>query len=366
MWYSFSAELPLRYNKYDINSGDKASSYIMGLMDELKWSINQQIKAPLPDGGELDKEETVDFTITCDVSSEISELPEEYFKLSVLNLVETSQERALAVIKPEAYKACRALSFLLAEHNANKQSFQPRVEPAYDEISWNKSTYKPYEDEYKRQKPDSYTDENGNLVIRAEAGIAMSVQTFWTIYGKLNTAGFDKLRACSDENLEFLLNEYYYALGEENVKSKFFHLFSIIEFAEKEYVSLSGAKRLFDEDDIKKLKKHMEEYDGGLSKTQKERMTDIVTQGLTAATDIGRAWKLTAILHSMGIIEIQNCAVPFTVDKKLLGQIIDLRNTFFHGSDTKDKGRLTVEKAVVMLMEIDKRVIDYRLNEGSR
>ena len=38
-----------------------------------------------------------------------------------------------------------------------------------------------------------------------------------------------------DDAVEFLINEYHSALGSEKVKSKFFHLFAMIEFVEKEY-----------------------------------------------------------------------------------------------------------------------------------
>ena len=35
-----------------------------------------------------------------------------------------------------------------------------------------------------------------------------------------------------NEAYEFLMKEYYIALGQEDAKSKFFHLFSIIEYIE--------------------------------------------------------------------------------------------------------------------------------------
>lgn len=53
-----------------------------------------------------------------------------------------------------------------------------------------------------------------------------------------------------DEVAEFLMNEYYSALGTENVKSKFFHLFAIIEFCEKEYRDHNGSSNLLSDDEM--------------------------------------------------------------------------------------------------------------------
>ena len=44
-----------------------------------------------------------------------------------------------------------------------------------------------------------------------------------------------------NEAYEFLMNEYYIALGQEDAKSKFFHLFSIIEYIEHRYEPYNGA-----------------------------------------------------------------------------------------------------------------------------
>ena len=45
-----------------------------------------------------------------------------------------------------------------------------------------------------------------------------------------------------NEAYEFLMNEYYIALGQEDAKSKFFPLFSIIEYIEHRYEQYNGAE----------------------------------------------------------------------------------------------------------------------------
>ena len=55
---------------------------------------------------------------------------------------------------------------------------------------------------------------------------------------------------CSDTDLNYMLDEFYLALGQENRYSKFFHLFSIIEFIEKRYEDNNGASKLFDSEEI--------------------------------------------------------------------------------------------------------------------
>ena len=49
------------------------------------------------------------------------------------------------------------------------------------------------------------------------------------------------------------MNEYYIALGQEDAKSKFFHLFSIIEYIEHRYEQYNGAIPLYPEETRKEI-----------------------------------------------------------------------------------------------------------------
>lgn len=57
---------------------------------------------------------------------------------------------------------------------------------------------------------------------------------FVTLSVQLSTEEFLRYYTMDlDEETDFVMEEFFIALGKESVKSKFFHLFSIIEFIEK-------------------------------------------------------------------------------------------------------------------------------------
>lgn len=99
--------------------------------------------------------------------------------------------------------------------------------------------------------------------------------------------------------MEFLINEYHSALGAENIKSKFLQVFSIIEFCEEEYEEHNGSRRLLSDEEV-----------------------DMVIAGTEKQFGSNKA-----------------------IDKKLLADIIKLRNKSFHG--TKENAE-DVEKNMQM------------------
>ena len=155
-----------------------------------------------------------------------------------------------------------------------------------------------------------------------------------------------------------MLDEFYLALGQENRYSKFFHLFSIIEFIEKRYEDDNGASKLFDSEKIDVIVKAALDSPVLVDKEKRDRVRGALKQILGNLTDIGRKEKLVHILHEMGIYKIENCGTEFEIDSKTIGQIINLRNKCYH-ADRKNKGetKIDVDLAVTQLMYICERVI---------
>ena len=116
-----------------------------------------------------------------------------------------------------------------------------------------------------------------------------------------------------NEVVEFLMNEYYSALGTENIKSKFFHLFTIIEFCEKEYEDYNGASRLLSDDEVSVL---IAKIKGLIDATKRERITSSLKDKLIRLNDTGREGKLENILKWMGIEKYNHFGVEKAVDKK--------------------------------------------------
>ena len=88
------------------------------------------------------------------------------------------------------------------------------------------------------------------IITIESAPIIISTSVYSKIYGKMPMDDFLLYVDCSDTDLNYMLDEFYLALGQENRYSKFFHLFSIIEFIEKRYEDNNGASKLFDSEEI--------------------------------------------------------------------------------------------------------------------
>ena len=231
-------------------------------------------------GGETNQifriEEPIHIHLFCENDAEHEGIPADFFKVEITNIVASDQEEARVFVKSYLYRICRTLSFFLSQNNCNKHSYQPRVETDVEHAVWKSSVYEPFE-ELLQKKDDSVettvVDGKKYQVITIEsAPIVISTSLYTKIYGKVPTNDFLLYVECDDTDLNYMLDEFYLALGQENGYSKFFHLFSIIEFVEK-----------------------------------RDRVCGALKQTLGNLTDIGRKEKLVHILHQMGIRDIKNC-----------------------------------------------------------
>ena len=249
----------------------------MGIKQDVDWNVARMVEKPIPETNQIfRKEELVHIHLFCENDAEHEEIPADFFKVEITNIVASDQDEARVFVKPYLYRICRTLSFFLSQNNCNKHSYQPRVEADVEHAVWKSSVYEPFE-ELLQKKDDSVettvVDGKKYQVITIEsAPIVMSTSLYTKIYGKMPTNDFLLYVECDDTDLNYMLDEFYLALGQENRYSKFFHLFSIIEFVEK-----------------------------------RDRVCGALKQTLGNLTDIGRKEKLVHILHQMGIRDIKNC-----------------------------------------------------------
>ena len=163
---------------------------------------------------------------------------------------------------------------------------------------------------------------------------------------------------CDDTDLNYMLDEFYLALGQENRYSKFFHLFSIIEFVEKRYEESNGANKLLAPEEIEAIAKAVMNCSMMADKEKRDRVCGALKQTLGNLTDIGRKEKLVHILHQMEIREIKDCGTEFVVDNKTIGQLISLRNKCYHGDrKNADQPYMDIDLAVTQLMYLCEQII---------
>lgn len=375
--YSFTLLLPLTYYTYDLRSDD--SEMILGLADAVEWEepCTVDMLYPLNDAMRYQVMEKIHFCVSSRFTKTVSddgrnpyEMPDDSFMCVISGIIAESKKKAWELVDASIIKTCKTLSLLMSCSNCNKQGYQPRVEPDYKMQQWVKEKYEPYEALIvQATQSQEYINETGNRrgCIYAEmASIADESSTHSTLFGKMDTAQYFKFYKCENSLcLSYMIDEYYAALGRETITSKFFHLFSIIEYIEKEFADLADTRKVFDETDKQQVLKCIEKLD--MSKTKRERLRSSVMSAMSKTTELGREAKLVNILHNMGIKEFTNCGTQFVIDKSSMKELIILRNSFFHGDGKKMEGtdcHISVETAVARLMYICEKIIVYVSDEG--
>lgn len=360
---TYNLSVPLRYYTYDLYSEAKDSEYVMGLKQDIDWDVDRLVEEPIPDTNQIFRQqEPVHFHLVCEKDPENEGMPADFFKVEITNIVVHDQDEAYAFVKPYLYRICRTLSFFLSKHNCNKHSYQPRVETDVEHARWENSVYKPFEDVlHKEEDSVETTWVNGKkyqVITIESAPIVISTSVYTKIYGRMPTDDFLLYVDCADTDLNYMLDEFYLALGQENRYSKFFHLFSIIEFVEKRYEYINGANKLLASEEIDAITNAVLDSPILENKEKRDRVRGALKQVLGNLTDIGRKEKLVHILHEMGIDKIENCGTEFDIDDKTIGQLIGLRNKCYHGDrKISDQPYLDIDLAVTQLMYICEKVI---------
>lgn len=369
--YTYDVIVPLRYYTYDLHSNQKDSEYVMGLKEDIEWDVTISVREPIADTNQIfENQEKVHFHLFCEKDQEHDNIPADFFSCKITNIVAHEQEEARLFVKPYLYKICRTLSFFLSKHNCNKQSYQPRVESDMEHSEWEKRIYEPFEQLVRKGETDNsietiWSDGKKHQVITVEmAPLVISTSVYIKIYGKMPVDDFLLYTECTDADLNFMLDEFYLALGQENSYSKFFHLFSIIEFVEKRYADRNGAQKLLALEETESILNAVSACVLLDEKEKRDRVHGALKQALVNLTDIGRKEKLVHILHQMGVFKVENCGTEFEIDSKTIGQIINLRNKCYHGDRKKNKQTyIDVDLAVTRLMYICEKIISSQLRK---
>lgn len=271
--YIYHMVVPLRYYTYDLHSEKKDSEYVMGLKQDMDWNVTRIVEQPIPDTNQIfRREEPVHIHLFC----------------------ENDVEHAV----------------------------------------WGSSVYEPFETLLQKKEDfveTTLVDGKKHQVITMEsAPIVISTSLYTKIYGRMPTDDFLLYVECDDTDLNYMLDEFYLALGQENRYSK------LIEAITKAVMDISTM----------------------VDREKRNRVCGALKQTLGNLTDIGRKEKLVHILHQMGIREIKNCGTEFEIDDKTIGKLISLRNKCYHGDRKKaDHSYINIDLAVTQLMYLCEQII---------
>ena len=271
--YIYNMVVPLRYYTYDLHSEKKDSEYVMGLKQDMDWNVTRIVEQPIPDTNQIfRREEPVHIHLFC----------------------ENDVEHAV----------------------------------------WGSSVYEPFETLLQKKEDfveTTLVDGKKYQVITMEsAPIVISTSLYTKIYGRMPTDDFLLYVEYDDTDLNYMLDEFYLALGQENRYSK------LIEAITKAVMDISTM----------------------VDREKRNRVCGALKQTLGNLTDIGRKEKLVHILHQMGIREIKNCGTEFEIDDKTIGKLISLRNKCYHGDRKKaDHSYINIDLAVTQLMYLCEQII---------
>ena len=258
-------------------------------------------------------------------------------------------------------RICKRLSLVFIKHNNNKHLYQPRVEALWSKAVFNRCEYAPFV-ETTREILDKIDGNNKTIHLEDHIYINDSMHCIARISVPSDEIKIREWFLKNDDVVEFIMNEYHSALGTENIKSKFFHLFAIIEFCEKEYEEHNGSSRLLSDEEVYMIIARLEKQ---FDAKKREMIIPILKNDLMKANDTGRIGKLENILKWIGIEEYKQFGSDKAIDKKLLEKIIKLRNKSFHG--TKENAEDVEKKyaeAVEILLDIDEKILDFLMKSS--
>lgn len=364
----FTLNIPLKYNVSNVLHDEQDSEFVMELTEPAVWQQEYNIQRTNKELESVNAIEALEFRLSCSRRSEDDRLPKNEFMLQIDNIIAENEDAAMRLVERDIHHICQILSLQTSMHNCNKQAYQPRVSPDYRNVSWKTREYiVPEKKNTIDSGVDEYYDENGKHIIRihmAENTLACHnrCSIFVTLSVQLSTEEFLRYYTMDlDEETDFVMEEFFIALGKESVKSKFFHLFSIIEFIENKYVDLSDSERLLNTSQVQKMMDTLE-MPSKLNGELKERIENSVKNTLIKMTNLGRASKLTNILNTMGIHEIVLGGEHICIDKKHAQAWIDLRNRSYHpDGSAAGKKYIAMEIAVTQLMETCQRILLFMM-----
>lgn len=360
--YNFTLTIHLAYNVYDLrNQADYDSEERYELEQPIAWkeqvpygivnfNISNVFRADVLNGyneqkdGEVEEQSNKDRT------------PERFFLLTVTGIQAHTADEAWGVINFDSI--CKALTLLLNKVDiANKDAYQPRVIPDY-------STAKADSDEV--QEAIERKEDDGVISFELNEAIHMreSFYCIATCTVKDATDNFKKYYYQPSYRSAYVMDQLYMALGNEKMSSKFFHLAAIIEFVEREYDNLSGSRYLFPGKAERKavtdaVTKAIDGLDF-LKSVKQAYIRNACGRNLSEMTNLGRNLKLKNILHNMGIESFkgpQNKEI--IVDTDYCEKITNLRNKYFHASDTVDGKKTEIKDVVAELICLCMRIADY-------
>lgn len=363
MIFKYDITVPLTYNRFAIQSNDPDSE----LCYEVEQCYEEELKVVFRTFEFSSYGDGYDFEDTVKVKLHKTGIGNEQDDAKLIceinGMLVDDDIYARKFSEKVVNRICKRLSLVFIKHNANRHLYQPQVQAMWSKAVFKRCEYAPFV-EAKRKIHEEIDGKNKTIYL--EDYIYTQDSAYCIVNTKIPSAEINIGEWLSEENevVEFLMDEYYLALGTENIKSKFFHLFAIIEFCEKEYEDYNGSSRILSDDEVDTF---IAGARGLIDAEDWDQVKSFLKGNLIKIYDIGRVRKLENILRWMGIEKYKYFGADKAVNKELLSSIIKLRNKSFHG--TKEKSEDVEGKyanAVEELLYIDEKILDFVMKDSNQ
>ena len=322
---AYKALIPLVYNQNDVYSKypntasefDFKGSYNEILVDSfLEYSNNASISVCSNNGN-----------LSCKVDGFLG----------------VDQKDVVQKINPILQRICVEISIVINLENSNLHCHQPRVEVDWKNAEWNDIPF-------------------GSEGCSVGIGIMRLKESFMLSLKSIIHLDDVKMDNWQTEHYRFLANEFYLALGTENIKSKYYHLYSLIEYCLREYSDCGKAKPLFSDEDIEKVSQFAR-HNMDNAKEKTARLED----AMHMAKNIGKAKQLLNILNSMGIYSFRYVGKTIELEIRVLKILINQRSELLNARKKLEEVYKQYEQLktnVGWLFDIDIRIIKYLRGNG--
>lgn len=161
---------------------------------------------------------------------------------------------------------------------------------------------------------------------------------------------------CYKKPLPEISRFYYYGMKSNNLKSKYFNLFLILEFLEysDRYKQLFSGKAMFSAQEQEKIIE--------LANSMKDSVKNDTLKGILSRTQKPRAQKLLEILYDIGIPTVdffEETSTPLTIE--IVRKLIKTRNILFHQGETIDENIIWGTLIPLTRTIVDKIISNPRL-----
>lgn len=329
--FAYSAVIPLVHNRLAVfsNMPDSACDFVI----EGTYTINAEYV--IDSGHEI---------VVC---FEIYQEANQTF-CRVSGILARDKRHAIETICEMVRLLCIEITFQFIKDDGNLHIHQPRIEADWIHTNWES---KPYED-IARVEYDIHSFQMVMPIVHVEESVMITLTTHIR-------SDLMEMNHWNNPDYSFLVQELYYALGTEHVRSKFFHLFSLVEYCEEHYRNHNKSHQLFTEDEILQVANYIQkQFAEGESKAKKfQEKTN-----LTKISDIDRVQKLLNILDWMGIHTIVFKGKEMVIDLSMLGRLIRCRNKLFHA---ENKELEDLQDCVGWLFYIDIQIVQFLRDEAN-